>query len=123
MAAALRIDGKPITVAGHSFGALVALHWAAQRSPSLASSRSARRCTTTPRRPTTTSWPWACSSAFSPSARTVPVVLAEGARDPVPVPGRMAALADTFDTVTVRVHPSASHDLPIAYAAWCRALL
>jgi pimeloyl-ACP methyl ester carboxylesterase len=32
MARELRLDGRALTVAGHSFGALLALHWAARRS-------------------------------------------------------------------------------------------
>ncbi|MDQ2706454.1 MAG: alpha/beta hydrolase, partial [Actinomycetota bacterium] len=46
----------------------------------------------------------------------VPVTLLEGARDPVPVPGRAAALG-----VEHWVHPDATHYLPIIDAPWCVA--
>lgn len=57
------------------------------------------------------------------SRNAVPVVIAEGAHDPVPVPGRAADLARTFASVEHRVHPRASHDLPLAQGLWCRNLI
>ncbi len=190
MATALGLDGAPITVAGHSFGALVALRWAARHrdvarvvtfcaplydTPAEADEHivamgllerffalegpvarwtCATMCATrtasqwvavaiSPQWPVAIArggvrhtWPaylgamngFIRSNAWRDdvatlAARGVPVLLADGARDPVPVAGRAEALAGDFDTVTVRVHPRASHDLPVAYPAWCRTLL
>jgi pimeloyl-ACP methyl ester carboxylesterase len=52
-------------------------------------------------------------------AAGVPVVLAAGARDPVPVPGRAAELAARHANVRVVRHPSADHDLPLIDPGWC----
>lgn len=49
----------------------------------------------------------------------VPVLLLEGGRDPVPVPGRAAALAAAHPTVRLAVQPRAGHDLPLADPRWC----
>lgn len=57
------------------------------------------------------------------AAAGVPVVLAEGADDPVPVPGCADALAARFDCVETRLHPTAGHDLPVSYPAWCAELI
>jgi pimeloyl-ACP methyl ester carboxylesterase len=56
-------------------------------------------------------------------ARNVPVVLADGARDPVPVPGRSASLAATRANVRAAVHLSADHELPITDPDWCVSLV
>jgi pimeloyl-ACP methyl ester carboxylesterase len=52
------------------------------------------------------------------ASRNVPVLLLEGARDRVPVPGRAAELAARYDNVEHRVHPTADHELPITQARW-----
>lgn len=57
------------------------------------------------------------------NARRVPMVLAHGGNDPVPVPGRATTLARRFDRVTVRVHPVAGHDLPVGCPDWCAELI
>ncbi|MDQ3154666.1 MAG: alpha/beta hydrolase [Actinomycetota bacterium] len=49
----------------------------------------------------------------------VPVVLAAGARDPVPVPGRAAELARRHPGLRVLTHPRGDHGLPLTHPAWC----
>jgi pimeloyl-ACP methyl ester carboxylesterase len=49
----------------------------------------------------------------------VPVLLAEGARDRVPVPGRAVKLADTYANIRLVIHPTADHELPITHPGWC----
>lgn len=56
-------------------------------------------------------------------ARRVPVILADGALDSVPVPNRSASLAAEHTNVHAVIHPEADHGLPIVYPAWCAALL
>ena len=56
------------------------------------------------------------------SGRGVPVLLVDGERDPVPVPGRARALAAEFASVTARTHRG-GHDLPLASPGWCSDLL
>jgi pimeloyl-ACP methyl ester carboxylesterase len=56
-------------------------------------------------------------------AAGVPVVLAAGARDRVPVPGRAVELAARYPMVQVARHPTADHDLPLTDPAWCVRLL
>jgi len=56
-------------------------------------------------------------------AAGVPVLLANGARDPVPVPGRAAELADGHPNVEAVEHPTADHELPISDPAWCARAL
>lgn len=56
-------------------------------------------------------------------AAHVPVLMLEGARDPVPVAGRTAALADRFARVETREHPRAGHDLPVSHPGWCAGLV
>lgn len=51
--------------------------------------------------------------------RGIDVVLAAGDPDPVPVPGRATALTQQFGCVRAVGHPTAGHDLPISYPAWC----
>ncbi len=51
-------------------------------------------------------------------ARNVPVVLADGARDRVPVPGRAADLAARHANVRRVIHPTADHELPITHPGW-----
>lgn len=53
----------------------------------------------------------------------VPVVLANGANDPVPVPGRAAELASTWPTITHLTHHHAGHGLPLTHPDWCRRLV
>ncbi|MBC7724166.1 MAG: alpha/beta fold hydrolase [Burkholderiaceae bacterium] len=50
--------------------------------------------------------------------RRVPVHLIDGADDPVPVPGRAAALEAAHPNVTAQIHPG-RHDLPLSDPAWC----
>lgn len=47
--------------------------------------------------------------------RSVPVVLAEGSKDGVPVPGRAQALADRHTNVTTLTVDGADHALPISH--------
>lgn len=56
-------------------------------------------------------------------AKAIPVLLANGARDPVPVKGRAEELADRFECVDAVEHPLAGHDLPASYPAWCLPLI
>ena len=190
MAAALRLDG-PLVVAGHSMGAVLALHWAARRSDlvarvvalsaplydstteALAHIRGLGRlealmaldgpvaratCAWMCHHRTTAGWvaaaikpqlpiplarrgalhtwpaylgsmdglilnnPWRAAVKVL-ADREIPTVLAAGGRDPVPVAGRAAELAAPCPTVTVRTHPTAGHDLPLADPDWCRDLL
>ena len=51
------------------------------------------------------------------AAREASVLLLEGARDPVPVPGRSHQLAKQLG-VGWDLHPSADHELPITHPAW-----
>lgn len=51
------------------------------------------------------------------------VVIAEGARDPVPVPDRSGVLARRFASVEYEIHEDADHLLPMSYPGWCRALI
>lgn len=53
----------------------------------------------------------------------VPVTLAEGARDPVLVPGRARALAAQMPAVRHVQHRHADHNLPIADPDWCVRLI
>lgn len=55
--------------------------------------------------------------------RGVPVVLADGARDPILVLGRHDELARRFASVQHVEHPVAGHDLPIAYPDWSMRLV
>ncbi|MDQ6749311.1 MAG: alpha/beta hydrolase [Actinomycetota bacterium] len=50
--------------------------------------------------------------------RHVPVVLADGALDRVPVPGRAAEIAATHGNVRRVIHPTADHELPITHPVW-----
>ena len=52
--------------------------------------------------------------------RGVPVLLADGAEDPIPVAGRAQRLASAHRCVRTARHPSAAHDLPAAYPNWSR---
>ena len=53
----------------------------------------------------------------------IPVHLAAGARDPVPVAGRAEELAGSHPNITVAVHPYADHGLPMTDPEWCRRLI
>ncbi len=55
--------------------------------------------------------------------KEVPVLLVNGANDPVPVRGRAEELADRFASVHSIEHPVAGHDLPASYPAWCTPLI
>lgn len=53
----------------------------------------------------------------------VPVLLADGAHDPVPVPGRAAEVAARYRKRQVATHLTAGHQLPITHPSWCVNLL
>ena len=53
----------------------------------------------------------------------ITVTLADGAADPVPVPGRAAELARTRPSINHVTHPSADHALPLTHPHWCHQLL
>lgn len=57
------------------------------------------------------------------AAAHIPVILVEGGADPVPVPGRAAALAETAGSVRHLVLENATHLLPLSEGDWCAALL
>lgn len=52
-------------------------------------------------------------------AAGVPVLLADGAADPVPVRERAAGVAGRHPNVTATTHPTAGHQLPITHPTWC----
>ncbi len=190
MVAELSVAGLPLTVAGHSMGAVLALHWAARRPETrrvvlfcaplyedtaeakgrmrhmglverffaLESPLSAFACALMCRYRGIAQWLAVASSPQWPvhlarmgvlhswssylggmngivqgpgwreamaelNARRVPMVLAEGAHDRVPVPGCATALAERFECAAVLVHPTAGHDLPVSYPNWCAELI
>lgn len=49
----------------------------------------------------------------------VPVVFANGDRDPIPVVGRTTHLARTYPSVTAMSRPDIGHDLPLGDPDWC----
>lgn len=51
------------------------------------------------------------------------VVIANGALDPVPDPGRSGLLARRFPGVRHEIHEHADHLLPLSDPGWCRALI
>ena len=53
----------------------------------------------------------------------IPLTLAVGACDPVPVPGRAAELAGSRPALRCVVHPRADHGLPLTDPGWCRELI
>ncbi|TQN43106.1 pimeloyl-ACP methyl ester carboxylesterase [Blastococcus colisei] len=53
----------------------------------------------------------------------VPLTLAAGQCDPVPVPGRAVELARTRPALRPVVHPEADHGLPFTHPDWCRQLI
>ena len=55
--------------------------------------------------------------------RGIRVVIAEGARDPVPVPGLADLLAQKLASVRYEIHQSTDHMLPLSDPDWCRALI
>ena len=186
MARELRLDGRPLTVAGHSLGGLLALHWAARRSdvervvcfstplyldaseadarisamggverlyatqgplPRALSGLMSRRralaqwvvAAIEPRWPvaitrmavhhTWASYLGAMNGVIRDSswqaalgaleAAGIPVLLADGAGDRAPVPGRAAELAQRHTNVAAEIHPGAGHQLPITHPQWC----
>jgi len=190
MARELQLDGRELTVAGHSFGALLALHWAARRSdvvrvvcfgaPLYADSREADEriaamgrmeqlfapqgsvsravcgwmcrnraiaqwvaVAIEPRLPVAiarmavlhswASYLGAMNSVIRRAAWQTPlaaldaagvtVLLADGARDPVPSPGRTSELATRYANVAIATHATAGHHLPITHPSWCVNLL
>lgn len=56
------------------------------------------------------------------AATGVPVMLAEGGRDPVPVPGRAAGFAAAA-TVQHRILQGAGHLMPLSDGGWCADLV
>jgi pimeloyl-ACP methyl ester carboxylesterase len=56
-------------------------------------------------------------------AAGVPVVVAHGTRDPVPVEDRSANLAREYRCVATAVQPRADHHLPLTHPAWAASLL
>lgn len=190
MVVELGLQDLPLTVAGHSMGAVLALHWAARRRETrrvvlfcgplfenvaeadahirhmglkerffaLESPLSAAACEAMCRLRSVAQWvavaispqwpvrlarqgvlhtwpaylggmngiiraPGWCEAMAGLNARRVPMILADGVDDLVPVPGRGSALARRFDYLTTRLHPRAGHDLPISYPAWCVDLI
>jgi len=186
MARELGLDGRPMTIAGHSFGALLALHWAARRAEAErvvcfsaplyrgAREADARMAAMGPIErlyapqglvPRTLSgcmsrygalaqwivvafeprWPvavtrmvvrhsWASYTGAMNGAirhggweqplgtlesRGVPVLLAGGARDLAPVPGRAGEVAAGHANVTSATHATAGHQLPMTHPGWC----
>lgn len=57
------------------------------------------------------------------AAADIPIILVEGGADPVPVPGRAAALAETAASVRHLVLENATHLLPLSEGDWCAALI
>lgn len=57
------------------------------------------------------------------AAADIPVVLVESGADPVPVPGRAAALAGAARSVRHLAVENATHLLPLSEGDWCAALL
>jgi pimeloyl-ACP methyl ester carboxylesterase len=53
----------------------------------------------------------------------IPLTLAAGECDPVPVPGRADQLARTRPALHSVVHPQADHGLPLTHPDWCRQLI
>jgi len=186
MARELGLDGRPLTLAGHSLGGLLALHWAARRddvervvcfsTPLYADAREADEriramgrierlfatqgpvpralCSAMSRHRATAQWvatafeprfpvtvtrmavrySWAsylgamngvirCGGWEAPLAAldraAIPVLLADGAHDPVPAPARASELAGRHGNVTVATHPAAGHQLPLTEPGWC----
>ncbi len=186
MAHELQLDGCKLTVAGHSLGAVLALHWAARRTdvqsvvcfsaplyagadeaderiaaigvmerifaPQGAVSRAV--CGWMCRHRAIAQWiavalqpqwpvaiarmavrhSWASylgalngvirhggweTSLRALDAAHVPVLLADGAGDPVGVPARASELAARYRNVTAVTHPTARHELPITHPNWC----
>lgn len=186
MARELRLEGRDLTVVGHSFGALLALHWGARRrdvkhvvclsAPLYVDAHEADEriaamgtierlfapqgpaaralCTWMCRHRAIAQWVavavepqwpvpitrmavrhswasytgamngvirpggWETPLAMLEAAR-VPVLLADGARDPVPVPGRATGVAARYRNITGATHPTAGHQLPITHPTWC----
>lgn len=190
MAQELQLDGRPMTLAGHSFGGLLAVHWAARRADVVrvvcfsaplyagAEEADARMAAMGPverlfapqgivpkaicglmcRQRAIAQWiavaleprwpvtitrmvvrhSWASytgamnsviraggweASLGALEAAGVPVLLADGARDPVPVPGRASELAARHRNIALATHAGAGHQLPITHPGWCVELL
>jgi pimeloyl-ACP methyl ester carboxylesterase len=186
MARELRLDGRELTVVGHSLGALLALHWAARRldvrhvvcfsTPLYVDAQEADERIAAmgrierlfaPQGPAARAlcgwmcrhraiaqwiavaveprWPvaitrmavrhsWASYTGAMNSvirhggwetplraleAAGVPVLLADGAVDPVPVRERAAGVAGRHRNVTAAAHATAGHQLPITHPTWC----
>ncbi len=56
-------------------------------------------------------------------AAGTPVTLAEGGRDPVPVPGRAAQFAAAHSSVRHRTYAGGTHLLPLSHGEWCAHLI
>ncbi len=150
MATALQLTG-PLTIAGHSLGAVLALHWAARRhtqvqrvvamsAPLYLSSTegfahiselgwlAAMMARDTPVSRTTCTW--MCRYRNTASWLAVglnphlPVAVARrGVLHTWPAYQGTMQLAGQYPTVTSVSHPTADHDLPLAEPAWCQLLL
>ena len=53
----------------------------------------------------------------------IPVTLAAGSADPVPVAGRAAELAHTWPRLSQLLRPHSDHALPLTDPAWCRGVI
>lgn len=188
MATELNLAGRPLTIAGHSLGALLGLHWAARRPEAqrvvvacaplyvdaveadrrigemgvlerlfaLEGRVSCAMCAWMCRHRTLAAllvvaleprWPVRIARAGvrhtwpaylgamngvirqggweraldALERRGVRVLLLDGRRDRVPVPGRAGELAAAHSNVEARMHPAADHTLPISDPRWALA--
>lgn len=64
-----------------------------------------------------------CSALDVLAGAGIPVTLAVGATDPVPVRGRAAELARTLPNVRSLLHPHGDHGLLLTDPQWCQALI
>ncbi|WP_341251336.1 alpha/beta fold hydrolase [Euzebya pacifica] len=183
----LGLDGRPLTVVGHSMGTLAALHWAVRREETvrvvafsaplyvdrdeaeqhiarlgpleaafgLHTPLAERTCALMCRYRGTAQWLWTALSPQWPvrlarhgvlhtwpaylggmegliirggwqdaitelDSRGIPILLADGAQDPVPVTERADQLAAAHSCVQIARHETAAHDLPAAHPEWSR---
>lgn len=57
------------------------------------------------------------------AAAGLPIILAEGRRDPAPVPGQTVALASAAPTLRHLTHPHATHLMPQSEGDWGATLI